>query len=302
MKAAFMPMLATAAAPFDGEDYEFEVKWDGVRALAAVEHGHWRLWGRAGADYTARYPELAVLQRLPAGTVVDGEIVVLHQGRADFPALLRRHQRRQPSLAAYVGPGQAVCYMLFDVLAVRGRSILKEPLRQRRERLHDLLEVAHDPVLCYSDGVIGRGREFFTQAVAQGHEGVMAKHLASRYCPGTRSPAWRKVKPVEVLPCVIIGYTAGRSGIERLLVATVRDGVLRYVGQLTRGFGNSQAAELAERLARRRRLRPVVPCPMRAWWVEPELYCRVQCQGWTCHGQLRHAVFRGLLDTSKDQQ
>ena len=78
-----LPMLATKAAPFDAEDYLFEVKWDGVRALAAVEHHSWSLWGRHGVDYTARYPELAVLRRLPRGTVVDGELVTLDQGRAD---------------------------------------------------------------------------------------------------------------------------------------------------------------------------------------------------------------------------
>src|SRR5215831_19243603 len=91
-----LPMLATAARPFDAADFSFEVKWDGVRALAAVEPSGWSLWGRGGVDYTARYPELAVLGRLPAGTVVDGELVVLRQGRADFPALLSRHQRREP--------------------------------------------------------------------------------------------------------------------------------------------------------------------------------------------------------------
>ena len=86
-----LPMLARAAAPFDSAEHVFEVKWDGVRALAAVASGRWRLWGRQGADYTPRYPELAVLGRLPVGTVVDGELVVWQAGRADFPALMRRH-------------------------------------------------------------------------------------------------------------------------------------------------------------------------------------------------------------------
>jgi bifunctional non-homologous end joining protein LigD len=95
------------------------------------------------------------------------------------------------------------------------------------------------------------------------------------------------------VPCVIIGYQAGRS---RLCVAAVREEGLRYVGQITRGFTASQAIELEKQLAPRQRSRPVTPCPHRACWVEPELYCRVQGQGWTSHGRLRHAVFRGLLD------
>src|SRR5215472_14914508 len=86
-------MLATRAVPFDSDQYLFEVKWDGVRALAAIENRRWRLWGRSGNDYTERYPELEVLRRLPSGTMIDGELVVLQSGRADFPALLARHQR-----------------------------------------------------------------------------------------------------------------------------------------------------------------------------------------------------------------
>ena len=97
------------------------------------------------------------------------------------------------------------------------------------------------------------------------------------------------------MPCVIIGYQAGRSGVQRLCVATVREEGLRYVGQLTLGFTATQAVELEKRLAPLRRSRPATPCPHRACWVELELYCRVQSQGWTNHDRLRHAVFRGLL-------
>jgi ATP-dependent DNA ligase len=118
------------------------------------------------------------------------------------------------------------------------------------------------------------------------------------YWPGQRSPAWRKFKPVSLVPCVIVGYRADRQGVDRLLVATVREGVLRYVGQLSRGLDARVRAELARRLATRRRTQPVVPCPQAACWVEPELYCRVRFGGWTCQGHLRHAVFRGLLESS----
>jgi bifunctional non-homologous end joining protein LigD len=294
MTATLLPMLATPAAPFDSEEYVFEVKWDGVRALAAVEAGAWRLWGRRGADYTPRYPELAVLRRLPAGTVVDGELVVLREGRADFPALLRRHQRPGPDPA--VCRPLAVSYVLFDLLCDRGQALVQEALLRRRARLHELLARVHEPVLVYSDGVEGGGRAYCARAVAQGHEGVMAKRRASHYEPGKRSRSWRKIKPAGLLPCVVIGYAAGREGVHRLLVATVRDGVLRYAGQLRAGGDAPARAALARRLAARRRSRPVVVCPEHACWVEPELYCRVQSHGWTARGRLRDAVFRGWIE------
>jgi ATP-dependent DNA ligase len=159
-----------------------------------------------------------------------------------------------------------------------------------------LLDQVNDPRLAYSDGIVGAGKEFFDNVVVEGHEGVMAKQHTSRYLPGQRSPSWRKIKPALLVPCVFIGYQAGRSGVQRLCVATVREHGLRYVGQLTRGITASQAVELEKRLAPRQRSRPVTPCPHRACWVEPELYCRAQSQGWTNHGRLRHAVFRGLLE------
>jgi bifunctional non-homologous end joining protein LigD len=294
MKPLYLPMLAHAAEPFDNADYEFEVKWDGVRALGAVEARGWRLWGRKGSDYKSRYPELAVLQDLPAGTVVDGELVVLRQGRADFPALLRRHHRCRPIPAANQGP--AVSYVLFDLLVERGRALLQEPLRQRRARLRDLLAAVSAPALVYSDGVLGRGREFFARAVSQGHEGIVAKQLASRYLPGKRARAWLKIKPADVLPCVLVGYTATRQGVRSVLLATLRHEVLSYVAQLSHGFSDQARRTLVSRLAALHRAQPVVPCPQRASWLEPVVYCRVHHQGWTCHGRLRHPSFGGWLE------
>src|SRR5260370_831126 len=101
----------------------------------------------------------------------------------------------------------------------------------------------------------------------------MAKHKGSRYLPGRRSSSWRKIKPALVVPCVIIGYQAGRSGVYQLCVATARENGLRYVGQLTRGITASQAVELEKRLAPTPRSRPVTPCPHRACWV------RTGCHG-----------------------
>jgi hypothetical protein len=89
--------LAVAAKPFDSSEYCFEIKYDGVRALAAVDEMGWRLWGRERADYTIRYPELDELRRLPAGTLVDGELVVFDDdGRPDLWQLLRRHGLTDP--------------------------------------------------------------------------------------------------------------------------------------------------------------------------------------------------------------
>jgi DNA ligase D-like protein (predicted ligase) len=293
-----LPMLATAAQPFDSDEHVFEVKWDGVRALAEVSQQHWRLWGRGLADYTDRYPELAVLRRLPGGTLVDGELVVLQDGRANLAALLRRHQLVHPDQIRQASRHTPIRYLLFDLLVHRDRCLAAEPLRQRRALLVDLVREVQEPLLVYSEGLVGPGQDFFDQVVALGHEGIMAKHLASRYQPGKRSSAWRKIKPLQTLACVIVGYTMGRDGLDSVVVATLRQGSLGYAGQLRRGLPRPLPAELARRLSERRRCQPIVSCPQPALWVEPELYCLVQCFGWTPSGQLRYPVYRGLLNAS----
>src|SRR5262249_5559861 len=173
MTLPLLPMLATPAAPFDAPEYLFEVKWDGVRALAAVEAGHWRLWGRAGTGYTPRDPELAVLRRLPSGTVLDGELVVLHDGRADFPALLSRHQRHRPDpLWAAAGARPVVSYVLFDLLFDQGQALLAQPLARRRARLQERLARVTAPAVVSSDGGLGGGRASFAGAGAAGAGGA----------------------------------------------------------------------------------------------------------------------------------
>jgi ATP-dependent DNA ligase len=196
MLPSVVPMLAVAAEPFDSPEYCFEVKWDGIRALAAAEGTDWRLWGRERVDYTARYPELEVLRRLPAGTLVDGELVAFDaDGRPDLPRLLRRHGLTDPWRIRQARQWCPVRYVLFDLLYHAGRCLLREPLEWRREKLSELCRTLDAADIEFSAGVIGAGAGFFQAVVAHGHEGVMAKHLSSAYRPGKRSPAWKKIKP-----------------------------------------------------------------------------------------------------------
>jgi ATP-dependent DNA ligase len=189
------PMLAVSAAPFDSADYCFEVKWDGVRALAAVDEKGWRLWGREGSDYTARYPELAELRALPAGTMLDGEIVTLRGGLPHLAGLLERHFLTDPWKIKQAQRWCPVHYVVFDLLYHRGRCLLRAPLAERRALLAKLCVEGTVPQMRFSEGVVGAGRALYEAAVARGHEGVMAKALAAPYRPGRRTPAWQKIKP-----------------------------------------------------------------------------------------------------------
>jgi bifunctional non-homologous end joining protein LigD len=191
-----LPMLAVAAEPFDAPEYSFEIKYDGVRALAAGEGAGWRLWGRERANYTARYPELDVLRRLPAGTLVDGELVAFDaDGRPDLRGLLRRHGLTDAWRIRHARHWCPVQYVLFDLLFHQGRCLMQEPLVRRREALDEVCKQFAEPEIVFSPAVIGAGTGFYQEVVAAGHEGVMAKQLRSVYRPGKRCNTWKKIKP-----------------------------------------------------------------------------------------------------------
>jgi ATP-dependent DNA ligase len=190
-------MLAQPGVPFDSSEHLFEIKWDGTRALALVEQSGCRLVNRHRADVTDRYPDLGFLGTLPAGTVLDGEVVVLQNGKPSFGLLLSRNQVRAPLKIQLLARILPVTYVVFDLLYERYESLLAQPLGTRRKRLEKLIQGCTHPRLVFSQGVVGPGKAFFAEICRQGLEGMMAKRLVSRYRPGRRSDAWIKIKPKE---------------------------------------------------------------------------------------------------------
>ena len=300
MSERLLPMLAGRGEPFDSPEYLFEIKWNGIRALACRSHGSqptggWDLWGRELADYRPRYPEMQVLAGLPPGTMLDGELVLMPKGIPDLEAILARHQLTNPAKIHHASRHQPVTYVVFDLLAHQGRSLVGQPLQARRALLQHLLVRWQEPRVQFSEGIVGPGRLFFEQAVRQGQEGIMAKNLASRYLPGQRSRCWLKIKPARRLPCVVIGWQPGVCGLGGLLVAAPWSGRLHYVANVRTGFSDHDRRRLAAVMAGRGRARPVVPCPHRGFWLEPELLCQVNYLEWTRAGRLRGASFHGWL-------
>ncbi len=177
------PMLV-AAGPLRGDDerYAFEVKWDGFRALVEASPNGVTVWSRNGHDMTSRYPELQGLAgSVRERVILDGELVCLDE--QDFAALWFRNR------GAATPP---VCFMVFDLLELGERSLLDEAYRRRRVALEDLaLTGAH---WCTPEIHVGEGSALFTATKQMGLEGVVAKHLDSRYRPGLRSRSWTKTK------------------------------------------------------------------------------------------------------------
>jgi len=297
------PMLATLVhgLPADQDRYGWELKWDGVRAVAYVRNGGLRLLSRNDKDMTASYPELRALARLVAEPLVlDGEIVALRDGRPDFGLLQNRMNVRAPSreLVSSI----PVHYYVFDLLHRDGRSLLGEPYTGRREQLAGLAldsEEVRTP-RWYPDSAA----DVLAASIEQGLEGVVGKPLTSRYHPGKRRE-WIKVKNVRHQEVVVAGWKPGEGSrantIGSLLVGIYDDsGRLRYAGHVGTGFTEPMLRDLEQRLRPLHRdtspfADPVPPRHARdAHWVSPELAGEVAFTEWTADNLMRHPSWRGL--------
>ncbi len=289
-------MLAAAGPPFDSPQHSFEIKWDGVRALARIEGRRMRLSSRRQIDLLARFPELEELRALPSGTLLDGEVVQLSGGRPDLAALLEReHSRSGVEVRKRPANGRAT-YVVFDLLYERFAPWLERPLKERRSRLERLVLKARSKRMQFSEGIIGEGQACFSAACAHGLEGVVAKRLSSPYLPGRRSPHWVKIKRTVDVACVILGYLQkGRNDFQSLVLAAELGSGLRYVGRAASGLTDAQRGALLERLKQIHRSQPLVPCPQKAQWVEPLLFCQVRAMEWTHKGRLRAPVIVALI-------
>ncbi|WP_020573865.1 non-homologous end-joining DNA ligase [Actinopolymorpha alba] len=305
------PMLATPGAmprPADEQRWAFEMKWDGVRAIAYAAGGRLALRGRSGRDFTSTYPELSGLADVLDGRdcVLDGEVVAFdEQGRPSFEALQSRMHglpgrgRGGAGVKASLRP---VAYLLFDLLYLDGMPLLDQPYAARRETLSALGLAG--PNWQTPPTFPGMGADALDTSARQQLEGVVAKRLDSRYEPGRRSPAWIKVKHLRTQEVVIGGWRIGegsRAGTFGSLLCGVHErGRLMYAGRVGTGFTQETLAALAAELAPLARAtspfdEPVPTADARdARWVEPVLVGEVAFALWTRDGRLWHPSWRGL--------
>ncbi len=297
------PMLLVRSDSLpEGPTWAYELKLDGYRALAFKSYGVAHLRSRNNKSFDAKYPAiLSALARLPDETVIDGEVVALDaDGRPSFNALQNS------------APTAQVCYYVFDVMVLAGRSVILEPLSARRELLrHKVLPRLSEPIreapqfdASLSD-LIRAVRE-------QGLEGIVAKRLDSAYEPGQRSGAWRKMRVNRSQDFVIGGYTVGRRHFDALIFGYWQGDRLMYGARTRSGFTPS----VREQLHQRFRGLETPDCPFAnlpeagtgRWsegltaakmkgcrWLKPVLVAQFEFVEWTPDRHLRHSRFLGLI-------
>jgi len=233
-------MLAqSATGPFSSDNWLFEIKWDGVRAIAYV-NDTLSLRSRNDRELGGQFPELDELLTLAPGTVLDGEIVAMNGGRPDMQALLPRLQKGSGRIPP-PGVTVPVTYIVFDILEKEGKPLTGLPFLERRKMLKQA--VSEGPHVIISVPFEGSGEDYYRAAIAKGLEGVMAKRKDSLYEPGLRSGTWLKVKGQKTCDCVISGYTVGKGGrgptFGALLLGLYENG--DRSGSQEKGIGRSPA-------------------------------------------------------------
>ncbi len=281
-----------------GDDWLFEIKWDGYRIIATVAGGDPELRSRKDQDYTKRFEyvskELVKALKTP-DCVVDGEVCALdEEGRPSFSAMQQGKS------------GTPIVYYLFDLLEVEGEPIVDLPVEERRKRLEKLLDKRNKTVR-FSES-FDDGEALLAAANEQGLEGIMAKRLGSRYLPGRRSRDWLKIKGHGRQEFVIAGYTRGKGRRERTLGSLVlgmyEGDEFVYVGNVGTGFNDQEIDRLLKKLKPLERKTPPfkdVPKMPRVrkgdvLWVQPKLVAEVEFVEWTHDGRLRAPAYKGLRE------
>ena len=302
MPASIEPMQAMLADRVPrGDEWLFEVKWDGVRAVAFLDNEEVRLQSRSGLRCERQYPELAVMPHHLAASqaVLDGEIAVLDaKGVSRFHLIQPRIANTDPNTIAHLVRSTPVVYFAFDLLYLDGYDLRGVALDRRRELLQQVLTPG--PSVRISDIFPGAGEDLLDAARENGLEGIVAKHARSIY-ESRRSREWLKIKIVGEQEFVIGGFTqpqGDRDYFGALVLGVHQDGELRWVGNVGTGFDQKLLAALYARL------QPLIvpecpfaerPKPDRGiTWVKPELVCQVKYANWTPDDHLRAPVFVGL--------
>jgi bifunctional non-homologous end joining protein LigD len=319
------PMLAKQVAePPEGEGWVYEIKWDGVRAMAGVEDGELTLCSRRGERMTARYPELAAIGPAMRGTdaMLDGEVVAFDESDVpSFQLLQRRMGLTTESTIRRRVSEVPVTFVAFDLVHLDDRSLVDEPYERRRELLAGL--DFEGPSWQAPAEHRGEGAKLLAAARERGLEGVVAKRLGSPYCPGRRTDYWLKTRARRGQEFVIGGYNPGegsrRGRVGSLLVGyrdttpeeaerLGREQKLVYAGGVGTGFTEAMLDRLTSLLeplvidhnpfelgvdpVAKRRYHPGGP-PV---FCRPELVCEVEFTEWTFEGTLRQPAFKGLRD------
>ncbi|MGV2139892.1 ATP-dependent DNA ligase [Rhizobium rhizogenes] len=296
------PALAQLKAhPPQGDQWSWELKWDGYRLAIHIEPTGVRILTRGGHDWTHRFPAIEQAARAlgPATMIIDGEAVVLDdEGRPDF-GLLQKSLGASGKTAGNRA-SDAILYA-FDLIYLDGHDLRNVEYRSRRHLLEDTLK-GHDGAIRLSETIDANPAILLEHVGSLGLEGIVGKQLDQPYRSG-RTGDWVKIKCVKSEAFMVVGYepsTASPDCFGSLVLAAYRGDELVHVGNVGTGFRQAEMNRLRKMIDRLRwnRKQPPVPYAEKAdiVWVEPTLIAEIEFRAWTADGKLRHASYKGLRE------
>ena len=288
MPAFIKPQLATlkSRAPV-GPEWLHEIKFDGYRVQVHLNHGKRKVYTRNGLDWTKRFSVIAGALDIPGQAIIDGEVVVIHEGRTNFSEL-------QAELAA--GRQDRLVFYAFDLLR-RDGDLRKLPQIERKQMLSDLLGENNVglPVL-YSEHLIGDGQEMFEHAAKLNFEGIISKRADATY-RSERTEAWLKIKTVQKGKFPVIGFVKDPTGVAALYLGKREGKDLVYMGKVGTGWSRTVSGQIRKQLdtvvSPKSKLTKPVKKP-KATWVDPVYMADVEFRDITSEGLLRQSSFKGL--------
>jgi bifunctional non-homologous end joining protein LigD len=289
MPGFIKPQLATlkSKAP-SGSQWIHEIKYDGYRVQVHLNHGKRKVYTRNGLDWTKRFSQIAGALDIPGQAIIDGEVVIIHEGRTNFSEL-------QAELAA--GRQDRLVYYTFDLLWLDGKDLRKTPQIERKQALRDLLdENGIEAPIVFSEHLIGDGQEMFEHAAKLNWEGIISKKADAPY-RSERTEAWQKIKTVQKGRFPVIGFVKDPTGVAALYLGKREGKDLVYMGKVGTGWSRTVSSQIRKQLdtvvSPKSKLTRPVKKP-KATWVEPSFVADVEYRDIRSEGLLRQGSFKGL--------
>ena len=279
---------------FSDDDWIYEIKWDGYRAVAEIKEGEVNLHSRNNISFNQKYyPVVETLKSFDVDVIFDGEVVIVDDfGKSSFQ-LLQNYQKS--------GKGN-LAYYIFDILHLDGYDLTNLPLLKRKEILKQILPEDLKSIR-FSDHIIGDGENFYKVAVERGLEGILAKRANSKYKIGKRSKDWLKIKTRNRQEAVICGFTQPKGSRDKfgsLVLGVYDEGELVYIGQAGTGFTDTSLKDIYSKLAPlitdKSPFKQKIITNTPATWVTPKYICDVEFSEWTEEGLMRTPVFIGIRE------
>ena len=286
-------LLGDNKPPFDSQDHIFELKLDGIRCIAYLSDIEFELRNKRNKRLNSIYPELnGIGRQVKTRCILDGELLVLRDGKPDFFEIQRRSLMTNPVKIEFAAKKLPVCFTAFDILYHNDKQITDLPLLKRKALLTET--VVESPSIAVSRYIKYAGIALYEAAAVQELEGVVAKRMDSKYYFGKTTKDWVKCKALLDEDFIVCGYYIKEKNVASVILGAYMDGNIVYQSHVAMGISRQDFNIISNQ--KRCSKYPGFPDFDESIWIVPKLVCCVHFMERTSGGGLRQPVFRGLRD------